>query len=245
MTWWRSPWFPVAFAALVVAAVLWTVGMPSGFLVFGLVALTAGAVGLAVLPRRSRAVGEETTAWWRSPWCPVVLAVPPVVVSLWAASVPGGYFGSALAAIGLWAVVCLIAVVVGLLAFLALPRPRRRHLRPLWPLLLVPTVLAGTFALTGTGAVAAAVFDTHRSGLERLAGEVREHGGLTDRRVGLLPISSAAMAEGCAVLTVADAGLLDSTGYAYCPGAAPVSAPGEGYRFTPIEGSWYEFRFSW
>ncbi|MEU4746961.1 hypothetical protein AB0G02_41785, partial [Actinosynnema sp. NPDC023658] len=65
--------------------------------------------------------------------------------------------------------------------------------------------------------------------------------------VGLYTITSVDVdrSTGCTVLTVADAGFLDATGWARCPGPVSVRPTPEGYQYTPFDGSWYRFRLVW
>ncbi|ONI84683.1 hypothetical protein ALI22I_29595 [Saccharothrix sp. ALI-22-I] len=179
----------------------------------------------------------------------MIVAAVPVVLALWATTPPGGYLGMALLAFVCWAVVGIAWLVVGVFAVLALPRPRPPHIARLWPFLLVPALFLLTGLVVGTNAVRHVAFEAHRSGLEALVADVAvaPDQRLLDRRVGLHSVSVAKLdaAGGCTLLTVEDAGFLDSTGYAYCPDRVPVDATGDGLRYEPLDGPWYEFRFVW
>lgn len=186
---------------------------------------------------------------WRSPWWPAILAAVPVLITLWAASPPGGYFGMAFVAIVCWLVVGIAWLVAVIRAVVALPQPRRGHVGRLWPFLVVPALVLTTWAVVRTGAVERAAFEVHRTGLEALVADVAaapDH-RVTHRRVGLHAIRMAAVDPGgCTLLTVGDAGFLDATGYAYCPDRAPVDVVnGEGLTYEPLDGPWYEFTFRW
>jgi hypothetical protein len=186
-------------------------------------------------------------AWWRSPWLPVIAAAVPGVLTVWATTPPGGYFGMAVSASVGWLVVGIAWLVVGVFAVLALPRPRPPHLARLWPFLLVPVLFLLTGLLAGANVVQHLVFEAHRSGLEALVAEVAAEPDrrLPDRRVGLHTVSARVDAGGCTLLIVRDAGFLDVTGYAHCPDRVPVDAIGDGLRYAPLDGPWYEFSFRW
>ncbi|WP_158845981.1 hypothetical protein [Saccharothrix deserti] len=178
----------------------------------------------------------------------MIAAAVPVLLTLWAVSAPGGYFGVALSVYGCWLVVGVAWLVVGVLAVLALPRPRKPHVGRLWPFLLVPALVVVTWAAVRTEVVQSAVFEAHRSGLEAVVADVAAEPDhrLLDRQVGLHTIRTAKVdAGGCTLLTVSDAGFLDPTGYAYCPDRVPVDANGDGVIYEHIEGPWYEFAVRW
>ncbi|WP_433273747.1 hypothetical protein ACQPZF_19880 [Actinosynnema sp. CS-041913] len=180
----------------------------------------------------------------------MVLAVGPVVLTLWSVSLPGGFFEMALIALVCWVVVGLLWLVVAVLAVVALPPPRARQSARLWPFLVVPALLVATWATARTGVVERLVFDVHRSALERLVADVTAD---PDRRVGhqevgLYSITSAAGAPsgGCTLITLEHGGFLTSTGFAHCPEHVPSGAgSADGYVYTHIDGPWYEFAFTW
>ncbi|MEV0678968.1 hypothetical protein AB0I60_20865 [Actinosynnema sp. NPDC050436] len=182
-------------------------------------------------------------AWWRSPWLPSGAVVVPVVLTLWAGSVPGGYWTTGLAALACWTVVVLWWAVLAVLALRG-----RNPVRP-WAFLVVPVVLAATAVFAGSTVAERAAFTAHRSSLDALAAETRASadGRVLDRPFALFTISSAVRYADCVLMTVADAGFLDSTGYAHCPDRVPAStvAGGEGYSFHHLDGPWYEFALVW
>ncbi|QQQ79596.1 hypothetical protein IOD16_15060 [Saccharothrix sp. 6-C] len=183
------------------------------------------------------------TSWWWSPWWTVIASPVPVALLFWAVIPPGGSFGalvgaglSALAVGAAWLTVAGVAVVV-------LPRPRLRHAVRLWPFLLVPALLAAALVVAGTGVVPRAAFDAHRSGFEALVAEAAPGGRIEGRRVGLFTVDVTGEGlDGCTMLTSVD---YHSAGWAHCPDHVPVNAEGDGYRYDPIEGPWYRFRFEW
>lgn len=181
----------------------------------------------------------RVTRWW-SPWWTTTAALVPVTLTVWAVAPPGGYFTTIAVAYLCWLAVGVAWLVTAGVALVTLPRPR--HALRLWPFLLVPALLVAT--LSTADLVPRAAFAVHRSSLEALAAQPAH--GVGDQRVGLFTVRvDEDPPNGCTLLTVADAGLLDSTGWAYCPDRAPVSAKGDGYKYTPLGGPWYEFRFAW
>lgn len=186
---------------------------------------------------------------WRSPWWPVGVAAVAVLLTTWAGSPPGGYFAVALFAFLAWAVVGIAWLTVIGFAVVALPRPVRAHVRRLWPFLVVPALAVATWTAAHTGAIGWAAFEVHRPGLSALVEEVATAPDrrLSDRRVGLHVVRTTALDEatGCTLMTVDDAGFLDARGYAYCPDRVPVDAGGDGLRYQPLDGPWYEFTFVW
>ncbi|MEU6148695.1 hypothetical protein ABZ816_01710 [Actinosynnema sp. NPDC047251] len=182
---------------------------------------------------------------------PFGAAVVPVVLTLWAGSVPGGYWGMGLTALACWAVVGLAWLVLLVLAIRALPVPRRPNLARLWAFLAVPLLLIATALTARSGVTEHAAFALHRSSLEALATETRAsvEGRASDRAFLLLTVSHSVRdtGTGCVLMTVRDAGFLNSTGYAHCPDRAPanVRAGGDGYTFEHLDGPWYVFVFQW
>ncbi|GAA1340655.1 hypothetical protein GCM10009660_26090 [Catellatospora bangladeshensis] len=175
----------------------------------------------------------------------------PVVCTLWSVAVPGGYFGLLLVALTCWVVVVAAWAAVGVLAVAALPRPRSRRLGRLWPCALVPALLVATWATARSGVVERVVFEAHRPELERLVADVqaRPDRRVDRREVGLYSISRATADPNgpCTLITLRHGDvLLGSSGFAYCPERAPTSTRlAEGYSYTPIDGPWYEFVFTW
>ncbi|WP_367128463.1 hypothetical protein [Saccharothrix sp. HUAS TT1] len=192
----------------------------------------------------------ERGSRWRSPWPPVIAAAAPVLLTAWSVSPPGGYFTMALVALLCWVVVGLLWLVVGVRAVVALPRPRLRHVGRLWPFLVLPALAVTTEVVIDSGVVQRWAFDVHRSGLEALVADVRAAPDqrLTDRRVGLYEVATASADPlgGCTLLTVADAGFLDRTGFAHCPHRPPVGVVGgEGLVYEPVDGPWHVFTHRW
>ncbi|PSL57783.1 hypothetical protein B0I31_102762 [Saccharothrix carnea] len=185
-------------------------------------------------------------SWWWSPWWTVVASLVPVTLALWSATPPGGYLGPWLLACGLTLLVITAWLIMAVVAVIVLPRPRLRHAVRLWPFLLVPALLGAGTMVVGSGSVPRAAFDAHRSSLEALATEVAPNQRVEDRRVGLFTVDvSADRPDGCTLLTVEDAGMFSTGGWAYCPDRVPVSAQGDGYKFATFEGPWYEYWFEW
>ncbi|KOX14442.1 hypothetical protein ADK67_42320 [Saccharothrix sp. NRRL B-16348] len=183
-------------------------------------------------------------SWWWSPWWTVIASLVPMTLACWAVTPPGGYLTPLFYA-GFAALAVAVAwLTMGGLAVVNLPRPRLRHAVRLWPFLLVPALFAATTVLTGL--VPQAAFDAHRSRLEALVAEAEPGRRIEDRRLGLYTVSvSDDRPDGCTLITVADSGVLNTMGWAYCPDRVPVSAKGDGYKFTPFDGPWYEFTFEW
>jgi len=187
----------------------------------------------------------KKTAWWRWPWLPVLLSIVAVVVTLWSLVPPGGYFGLGMVALILWLATIVLWLAVGILAVMALPAPRLRGLVGLWPLLLVPALLAVVSVLARTESPERIAFALHRPALERLAEETAQapDSQLSRQTVGLYHISASYQDEtGCTRMIVRDAGFLNATGFAYCP-EPPVSAYGENY--TQLDGPWYKLSIEW
>lgn len=181
---------------------------------------------------------------WR--WLPVGAAGVAAVWSLWALSVPGSYFMAFLLSLSAWLVVLGTTVALAVIGLIGLPAPRLRTSVRLWPLLLVPVVAAVTIAVAGSAQ--GVVFDLHRSRLEALVAEAAEQPNrrVEDRWVGIYTVSYTAGDQGCTLLALEDAGaLFASTGFAHCPGPRPKDATGDGYRYKPIDGPWYEYTLVW
>ena len=169
--------------------------------------------------------------------------VVPAALLLWGVSVPGGYFDVLVAALVAWSLVGLAWLVVGVSCVAVLPRPRRRHLGPLWPLLVVPIVFAVSWTVASGDLVGRAMFSLHRSGLERLAAEdaARPDGMYSPWRVGLYSFEAVSRAQGCVMYAVSDPGMAASAGFAWCPGRVPMDDDSEKFDFEPFDGEWYVF----
>jgi hypothetical protein len=189
--------------------------------------------------------GRKKSAWWRWPWLPVLLSIVAVVVTLWSLVPPGGYFGLGVIALFLWLATIVLWLAVGILAVVALPAPRLRGLVRLWPLLLVPALLAVVTVLAKTESVERVAFALHRPALERLVEETAQapDSQLIRTSVGLYDISASYRdVSGCTRMIIRDAGFLNATGFAYCP-EPPVSAYGE--KYTQFDGPWYSLSIEW
>ncbi|XVS60797.1 hypothetical protein ACQPYE_21030 [Actinosynnema sp. CA-299493] len=186
------------------------------------------------------------TSWWWSPWWTVIASSVPVALLFWAITPPGGYLTLSLLAHLSALGVGTAWLATGGIAVIRLPQPRLRHAVRLWPFLLAPALLVAAEVVAGSDVVPRAVFDAHRSGLEALVAEAAPGRRIEDRRVGLFTVDVGGdRPDGCTLITVADAGVLTTTGWAHCPDRVPVSATGDGYRFTPFDSPWYEFTFEW
>ena len=186
---------------------------------------------------------ERVSRWW-SPWWSTTAALVSMTLTLWSVTPPGVYFSMLMLAYGCWLVVGLVWLTTVGGAVITLPRPRLRRSARLWPFLLAPVVLVATYGVLHTGVVPRAVWSTHRSSFEALVAESDER--TVDRRVGLFTVDvDVDRLNGCTLLRVQDAGLLAATGWAHCPDRVPVDARGDGYKYTPYDGPWYEFRFEW
>ncbi|WP_168200951.1 carotenoid biosynthesis protein [Allokutzneria sp. NRRL B-24872] len=187
----------------------------------------------------------------RARWLATALAVVSFLLTVWAVSPPGGYFGIALAAFCGWLATGVVWLVMAVRAVLALPQPRRAHLRQLRSLLVLPLVFAGVLLLAGSGVLSRAIFEMHRPGLHSLVADVAAAPDqrLVNQRVGLFAVSSATARHtaGCTLLAIKDAGFLGSAGFAHCPDRPPVNDAkgGEGTTFEYISGPWYTFSYSW
>ncbi|MEV0807213.1 hypothetical protein [Micromonospora sp. NPDC050200] len=167
--------------------------------------------------------------------------VAPAVLLLWGVSVPGGYFDVLVAALVAWSLVGMAWLVVGVSNVVALPRPRRRRLGRLWPLLLVPTVFAASWTAASGDLVGRATFSVHRSELERVAVEEAATPSLGHGDVGLYSFESISRAQGCVLFGVRDPGMARGAGFAWCPGRVPMNDDAEGFVFEPFDGDWYVF----
>ena len=181
-------------------------------------------------------------SWWRSPWSPVAVVAVPAVLLLWGVSVPGGYFDVLVAALVAWSLVGLAWLVVAVSCVVALPQPRRRHLRRLWPLLVVPIVFGVSWAVASGDLIGRTTFSLHREELERLAAQELATDSFGYADVGLYSFESVYRAQGCVLYAVRDPGMAKSAGFAWCPGHVPMNVEWvEGHVFEPFDGDWYVF----
>ncbi|MFE2754758.1 hypothetical protein ACFXGA_22430 [Actinosynnema sp. NPDC059335] len=185
---------------------------------------------------------------WSSPWWTAVAASAPAVLLVWASAPPGGYFVLTVLALACWGAVGLAWLLTSTVAVPALPLPRRRHVARLWPFLLAPALSAASLTAAGGDVAHRFAFDAHRAALEAVVAEAvtAPERPIRDRRVGLFTVDvSTDAANGCTLLAVEDAGLLNETGWAHCPDRAPVSAGVDGYKYRPSGGPWYTYVFDW
>ncbi|MFD1151757.1 hypothetical protein [Saccharothrix hoggarensis] len=192
----------------------------------------------------------ERVSRWRSPRWSLGATAVAVLLTAWAGSPPGGYYGVALVAFLAWAVAAVLWLTALGAAMVALPAPFLAHVRRLWPFLVVPALAVATGTALETGLARRVAFEAHRSALSALVAEAAATPDprIVDRRVGLHLVRSTRVdpATGCTLMTVEDAGFLDSRGYAHCPnGAPPNVVEADVVTYQPIDGPWYEFSLVW
>ncbi|MEV0587714.1 hypothetical protein [Nonomuraea sp. NPDC050310] len=160
-------------------------------------------------------------------------ATAAALVTWWATSIPGGWFGGLLAAGTAWLVVGL-AWLAGLVTVLALRlRPAR-----LWSWAVAPVLLVATYGLVKADVPLLVRFHLSEPALTAFASSGFT-AGVQGASVGLYDIEFAENLPEGALLVVRDSGFIDRYGFAWFPEGVPAKPDPTAYEH--LSGDWYVY----
>jgi hypothetical protein len=171
-----------------------------------------------------------------------LVTIATVLLTLWAMSVPDGFFDLAMIAGAAWFLLGAIWLA-GLftLAFLVrFESPRLREpTRPVWYWLVQPALVVATAALLLTNAPALARYRASRDAMNKTVRAVLAGDRDPDRikRIGLYRVSHAEKVGRSFRFEIEGAGFIDGLGFAYSAKGPPPNSKDD--RFEYWDGHWY------
>jgi hypothetical protein len=164
------------------------------------------------------------------------------LMSLYAVSVPGGYFSLEIGSIFAWIAIGAIWFCRGIIRYI-LARYYRINENAGWlRWSIAPAVLVLVFTLAVCEIPWRATFFFSRPAMERFARRVlaQPSGATTAQHVGFYQACNAERIPGGMRFRIDRAGFIDRFGFAYCPDAPPRAAGNDGYEH--LSGPWYIWR---